>query len=469
MSVFVNRSLNLKHIALVGFDMDYTLVRYDSTAFETLAHDEAARYLAENRGYPDSVRDLVFEPERAIVGLVIDRRNGNLLKLSRYGKVKMASHGLSMLDFRQVRDAYQNIAVELSDPAFLPLDTLFSISTGVLYAQLVHLRDSGLALPDYSMLATDVSEAVDAVHRNGAIKRVVRASIEKYVIRNPLVPALLERYRDYGKRLFIITNSDYDYTRAMLEYTLDPYWKHHRSWREVFDVVITLADKPRFFEQPGRFLKIDPESGLMSNWDGPVSSGLFQGGWFKPLQRDLGVDGREILYIGDHIYGDVVSIKKRCDWRTALVLDDLGQEIRSLRSAAALQKDIDRMMDRKAELEAVINSLDLDRHAGKPVDRARLDALFDESDRLNTDISARVTEHRRFFNPYWGEVLRAGHEESRYAGQIDGYACIYMERVADLYEHSPKTYFRPQRRLMPHEAAALDGTIQPQAGTWQTD
>jgi FMN phosphatase YigB (HAD superfamily) len=353
---------------------------------------------------------------------------------------------------------YQNVAVELSDPSFLPLDTLFAISTGVLYSQLVELKSRGVSLPDFATLAADVGAAIDAVHRNGSIKDAVRADMGRYVIRDPLVPALLERYKDYGKKLMIITNSDYNYTRVLLEYALDPFWHHHTSWRDVFDVVITLADKPQFFERPSRFLAIDPDNGLMSNWDGTVSSGLFQGGWFKPLQEDLGLDGREILYIGDHIYGDVVSIKKRCGWRTALVLEDLGAELASLKAARALQNEIDALMTRKSRIETQVNRMDLERYAGRPVDRRQLDGLFDESDQINQEISEKLSAHRTFFNPYWGEVLRAGHEESRYAGQIDGYACIYMIKVSDLYEYSPKTFFRPQRRLMPHELDEVPGS-----------
>jgi len=343
------------------------------------------------------------------------------------------------------------VAVELSDPAFLPLDTLFAISTGVLYSQLIELKSQGAVLPDFATMADDVSGAVDAVHRNGSLKKKVRADLPSYVIQDPLVPSLLERYKDYGKKLMIITNSDYDYTKALLEYALDPFWKNHSSWRDVFDVVITLADKPRFFEVPNRFLRIDPDSGLMSNHEGSVATGLFQGGWFQPLQKDLGLDGREILYLGDHIYGDVVSIKKRCDWRTALVLDDLTREIASLKAAAGLQQDMDRLMERKEVIENQINRMELDRYEGRKTDRKLLESLFDESDRINQEISEKLTAHRMYFNPHWGEVLRAGQEESRYAGQIDGYACIYMTKVSDLYDYSAKTYFRPRRRLMPHE------------------
>ncbi len=451
MSVFVNRSLNLKQIQLIGFDMDYTLVRYDAQAFESLAYAYAAKYLSEHKGYPDAVKKLTFDYNRALVGLVIDKSKGNLLKLSRYGKIKMAFHGLQPLDFRVMRDIYQNVVVDLGAPNFLPMDTLFAISTGVLFSQLIHLKNEGEALPDFGTIAEDVSLAVDRVHRDGSIKEVIKADLSRYVVRDPLVPALLERYKDYGKKLMIITNSDYSYTKVLLEYALDPFWKKAKSWREVFDTVITLADKPRFFERGNRFLKIDPESGTMTNWDGPVHTGLYQGGWFGPLQKDLGLDGREILYVGDHIYGDVVSIKKKCEWRTALVLDDLETEIKNIKKAQPAQKAIDDLMERKEEIENKLNCLDLDRYEGRHTDRKSLDALFAESDKINQEISEKLGVFRKYFNPFWGEILRAGQEESRYAGQIEDYACIYMTRVSDLYDYSPKTFFRPKRRLLPHE------------------
>jgi len=456
--------LNMKKIKLIGFDMDYTLVRYRIEAFESLAHSAAAAYMVNELGYPLEIGRLVFDGSRAIVGLVIDKRNGNLLKLNRYGKVKLAFHGLAQIDFRSVNNIYRNTAVDVRESDFVSLDTSFAISTGVLFSQIIDLAAHGLVLPGYARIANDVIDAIDAVHKNGAIKSVILKDFPTYVESDPKVALMLERYKDYGKKLMIITNSDYGYTRALLEYALDPYWQNHTSWRDVFDVVITLADKPRFFERSSRFLSIDPETGLMQNHEGPVSTGLYQGGWFGNLQRDFGFDGSEILYIGDHIYGDVVAIKKRCDWRTALVLGDLEGEIQGISASRDLQLRIESLMAEKAGHELEINRLDLERYErksggakpdvntpDKTALRARLDELFDRTDVINSEISDCLSRYRDFFNPYWGEILRAGQEESRYAEQIDRYACIYMERVSDLYQYSPKTYFRPVRRVLPHE------------------
>jgi len=455
MSVYINRVLNMKNIRLIGFDMDYTLVRYHAEAFEALTHRLAAARLAERPEYPDAVADLPFDFQRAIVGLVVDKRNGNLLQVSRHGKVKIAYHGLTPLDFHKQKHIYQETAIDLRDPDFQSLDTSFAISNGVLFSQLVQMKSEGYDIPPYHTLVDDINRAIDTLHQDESIKTRLREDFDRYVIKDPLVAGMLERYRDYGKKLMIITNSDYNYTRDLLDYSLTPYLKKHSSWRELFDIVITYADKPRFFERTGRFLKIDPETGLMSNYSGPVDHGIFQGGWFGKLQADLGYPGSEILYLGDHIYGDVVSIKKQCNWRTALVLGDLEDEVRGLRESRSLQKEIDALMAEKQALEKEINRLDSRRYEGEDIPRDEINNRFDRMDELNGQISEKLKQYKTFFNPYWGEILRAGYDESRYAEQVEKYACIYMTKVSDLYAFSPKTYFRPYKRTMPHEDAAL--------------
>ncbi|MBN2657036.1 MAG: HAD-IG family 5'-nucleotidase [Spirochaetales bacterium] len=455
MSVFINRVLNLKHIKVIGFDMDYTLVRYHTERFEELTHRLAADRLVSHFGYPDEVKELGFDFDRAIVGLVIDVRNGNLLQVSRHGKVKLAYHGLNVLDFKEQKRIYQEMAIDLRSPDFRSLDTSFAISNGVLYSQLVDLKSKGSAIPAYHQIADDVNRCIDILHQDDSIKSVLTGDFEKYVVKDPDVARLLERYVDYGKKLMIITNSDYNYTKKLLDYAIDPFLTKFDSWKDLFEIVITFADKPRFFERQGRFLWIDPETGLMSNHEGPIVKGIYQGGWFGKLQKDLGYSGSEILYLGDHIYGDVVSIKKTCNWRTALVLGDLEAEMDGLRKAAPVQKKIEELMNRKQTLEREINKLDNQRYEGRKVSHDKINSLFEKMDGLNSEISELLQKYKAFFNPYWGEILRAGYDESRYAEQVEKYACIYMTKVSDLYAYSPKTYFRPYHRTMPHEAAAL--------------
>ncbi len=447
MSVYVNRILNLKNIKVIGFDMDYTLVGYDTEKLEELTHREALKTLNRKMSYPSSILKLKFDFERSIVGLVIDKKNGNILQLSRYGKVKSSYHGLKEINFREQNRIYREMAIDIKSPEFVSLDTSFAISSGVIFSQLVQMKEDGAKLPDYSRIADDIGDAINIIHQDDTLKSYLKNDFKKYVISDPKVPELMERYLDYGKKLVIITNSDYDYTKALLDYALNPYWKKNKKWEDVFDIVITLADKPGFFEHPGRFLEINQQTGQMSNYIGSLRKGIYQGGWFQKLQDDLGVPGSEILYIGDHIYGDVVSIKKSCSWRTALVLGDLEQEIESLKKSKNIQIKINSLMTEKAGMERKLNK--------SGTNRRTRDKIYEEIDQMNSRISDQLGIFKKYFNPYWGEILRAGSEESRFAEQVEKYACIYMTRVSDLWEYSPKTYFRPIKRILPHEAEAM--------------
>lgn len=452
MGIFINRTLNMKKIKAIGFDMDYTIVRYNTEAFERYTHGEVLKKLVSEKKYPEEILKLGFDFHRVIQGLVIDKKKGNLLKVSRFGKVKSSYHGLTPIDFKEQQATYGNGVIDLSDSHIQSLDTNFSVSNGVLYSQLVELKKKNPIYPDFETLADDIKDALDLCHSDGTLKNHVRANIAEFIIQDPAVVALLERYKRYGKKLLVITNSDFNYTKLLLDYTINPFLKDHKDWSDLFEITITLSSKPRFFTTKTAFLRIDPATGFMTNVEGKITKGIYQGGFAGRLQKDLGLDGDEILYLGDHIYGDVVSIKKTFHWRTALVLDPLGEEIAAITNSAPIQLEIDKQMTIKESLEHRLNDLDLRKNElGEDIPKEELNVLFAEIDKVNSSISELLEQHKKFFNPYWGEMMRAGLEESRFADQVEKYACIYMTKVADLITYSPRTYFRPFRRTLPHE------------------
>lgn len=452
MGIFINRTLNMKRIKAIGFDMDYTIVRYNTETFERFTHHETLKKLVADKKYPEEILKLEFDFTRVIQGLVIDKKKGNLLKVSRFGKVKSSYHGLSPIEFKEQQKIYGNGVIDLSDVHIQSLDTNFSVSNGVLYSQLVEMKKQGIPFPDFETIADDVKEVLDACHSNGTLKNEVRKNISKYIVQDPEVVVLFERYKRYGKKLLVITNSDYNYTKLLLDYTINPFLKEHESWSDLFEITITLSSKPRFFTTNSPFLKIDPLTGQMTNAEGKITKGIYQGGFAGKLQIDLNLEGDEILYLGDHIYGDVVSIKKTFNWRTALVLDPLKEEIEAIISSAHIQREIDKQMAIKESLEHMLNNLDIKKNElHESVSKEELNHLFNDIDKINLIISDLLDQHKKFFNPYWGEMMRAGLEESRFADQVEKYACIYMTKVADLITYSPRTYFRPFRRILPHE------------------
>lgn len=453
--VFVNRILNMKKIKLIGLDMDHTLIRYNSEHFEGLVYDLIKEKLITIKQYPALINTLNFNFSDAIRGLVVDSNNGNILKLSRYGAIRASYHGTQHIDFIEQKNIYRTIYVDLRDPNYMPIDTSFSIAFCVLYGQLVDLKDKlpSYEMPSYQTIAKDVQYCVDKVHSDGSLKSIISKNLSKYVLKDKAVVEGLKHYINHGKKIFILTNSDYHYTKLLLDYAITPFLTKGETWQDLFEYVITLANKPRFFYDNLRFLSVNPETGTMSNIQEKLNPGIYQGGNAKQFTEHLNVNGDEILYIGDHIYGDILRLKKDCNWRTALVVDELGHEIAAQLKALPIEKNIAEAMLAKTKLEqnyVVLCTQSIDEQT------EQYDALINELQTQIAEIDAQIAtllkEQSRFYNPKWERVFRAGAEESYFAHQVDRFACIYMEKLGDLLEHSPMTYFRANRRLLAHDS-----------------
>ncbi len=451
--VFVNRILNMKKIKLIGLDMDHTLIRYHSENFESLVYQLIKEQLIAVKHYPEAIKKLNFNYHDAIRGLVVDTKNGNILKLSRYGAIRQSYHGTKLIDFAEQQKIYRSTYVDLSDPNYMAIDTSFSIAFCVLYAQLVDFKDIlGQEMPGYQAIAQDVQFCVDKVHSDGSLKSIISKNLSTYVIKERALVDGLKHFIHHGKKIFILTNSEYSYTKLLLEYAINPFLKKGESWTDLFEYVITLANKPRFFYDNLRFLAVNPTNGTMTNIIGPIVPGIYQGGNAKKFTEDLHVRGDEILYIGDHIYGDIVRLKKDCNWRTALVVDELGAEIAAQIQALPIEKQISEAMIIKKNLESQyvrLHTLSIDEGSNKYNQETQ--DLQAQINQVDSHLTKLIKQQQTFFNPKWERIFRAGAEESYFAYQVDRFACIYMEKLSDLLECSPITYFRANRRLLAHD------------------
>lgn len=450
--VFVNRIINMKKIKLIGLDMDHTLIRYHTKNFETLVYQLIVARLIESKEYPAIIKSFTFHFEDAIRGLIIDSKNGNVLKLSRYGAIRQSYHGTKLIQYSEQKKIYRSTYVDLKDRNYMAIDTSFSIAFCVLFSQLVDLKDEcPHDLPTYAEIAVDVLSCVDKVHADGTLKNIISQDLPKYVLKEPEVVHGLQRFMHYGKKIFILTNSDYYYTSLLLDYAINPFLDG-KNWRDLFEYVITLAGKPRFFYDNPKFLSINPRDGTMTNTQGPIIPGVYQGGCARKFTEDLAIRGDEILYIGDHIYGDILRLKKDCNWRTALVVEELGDEIASQKKARPIEKKIIAAMEIKTALEQhYIDICTQKMDEGIERSAPEIDQLHQQIAAIDSDIAALLKQQQAFYNPQWGRVFRAGAEESYFAYQVDRFACIYMEKLADLLEHSPLTYFRANRRALAHD------------------
>jgi len=460
--VFPLRNLHFKDVRAVGFDMDYTLSHYRTPQIEELAHRHAVRLLVDEQGYPAWLLETHFDPDFAIRGLVLDGGRGNLLKLDRARQVVRACHGSRPMAREEVDTAYGRRRLVSRGGAFRSIDTGFEVPECNLYALLVDGVDAGrIQGKDYAQLFREVRWAVDTAHRNGVMKAEILADLELYIVRDPELPAALDRWRRAGKKLFVVSNSEWVFTNGVLGFLLDGQDPALPHWTDYFDLVVVSAQKPVFF------LETPPAVQLAGQ------KAAYSGGnalWMEDL---LMARGEEILYVGDHIYGDILRSKKNVSWHTLLLIPELASTLERLEDQATELQDFLRLesLRRQAELRTSLLENQFNRNRehrhllATRLSPEALKALDLEGGRLKEDLaasrleteariqaSARLDERlESTFNARWGSIFRDGYEQTRFADQIQTYACAYTGRISNLYMVDPSTALYAPVPTLPHE------------------
>ena len=93
--IYTNRALQMDQIAVVGFDMDYTLAIYHMRRIEQLSFDMTLARLVTELRLPGRAAGCSSTTTSFVMrGLVVDKAHGNLIKMDRFGHVGRAYHGL---------------------------------------------------------------------------------------------------------------------------------------------------------------------------------------------------------------------------------------------------------------------------------------------------------------------------------------------------------------------------------------
>ncbi|KAL9671670.1 hypothetical protein QQ045_009240 [Rhodiola kirilowii] len=486
--IFCTRTLNLRSISAIGYDMDYTLIHYNVMAWEGRAYD----YCMENLktvGYP--VDGLAFDPNLVIRGLVIDKEKGNLVKADRFGYVKRAMHGTKMLSTQAVREIYGRELVDLrNESRWEFLNTLFSVSEAVAYMQMVDRLDDGtittqLGPFDYKGLYKAVGKALFRAHVEGRLKSEIMSRPELFVEPDPELPLALLDQKEAGKKLVLITNSDYHYTDKMMKHSFNKFLPNDMGWRDLFEMVICSARKPEFFQMAHPLYEVVTDDGLMRPCFKARTGGLYSGGSAQMVEDFLKIHGDEFLYVGDHIYTDVSQSKVHLRWRTALICRELEDEYGALIRGRDHRAKLVELIHHKETVGDLFNQLRLAfqrRTKGRPAQTLAATNLDDleltESmqklliimQKLDREIAPMLEAEGEHFNQRWGYLSRAGlWDKSHLMRQIEKYADIYTSRVSNFLHYSPFMYFRSQEQTLAHDNYLYNNPNQPQTNGFAVD
>eukprot|EP00058_Branchiostoma_floridae_P023526 XP_002609016.1 hypothetical protein BRAFLDRAFT_114849 [Branchiostoma floridae] len=295
----------------------------------------------------------------------------------------------------------------------------------------------------YMGIHNDVRAAVDWVHMKGSMKQETVDNMDKYVVKEPKIPMLLHRMREAGAKVFLVTNSDYWYTEKVMTFLFDlPHGPTNdapwRPWKSYFDAIIVDARKPLFFGEGTPLRKVDCETGKLAlgSYIGQMQPNtVYCGGNSELLSEIMGAKGKDVLYVGDHIFGDILKSKKSHGWRTFLVVPELAQELH-------VWTDKQDLFSRLQNFDKLLADVyrELDSRSKDIPDISSLQKAIKE-----------VTHEMDMSYGMMGSLFRSGSRQTYFASQVIRFADLYATSFINLLYYPFSYFFRAPHVLVRHQ------------------
>ncbi|XP_058064540.1 cytosolic purine 5'-nucleotidase isoform X2 [Anopheles bellator] len=449
--------MHLENIKFYGFDMDYTIAEYISPQYEQLGFDLVKERLV-SLGYPSEIRQFAYDPSFPVRGLWFDSLYGNLLKVDAYGNILVCVHGFEFLKHHQVYELYPNKFLQLDESRVYVLNTLFNLPETYLFACLVDFFTHspqyaeqidrtgvqyGELFMSFKSIFQDVRGAVDWIHIYGDLKKKTLENLNDYVKKDKRLPMVLSRIRESGAKVFLLTNSDYNFTDRIMTFLFD--FSHgakpedHRDWKTYFDTIVVDARKPLFFGEGTILRQVDTTTGALKvgTHMGPLlANQVYSGGSCDVFTKLIGAKGKDVLYIGDHIFGDILKSKKIRGWRTFLIVPELVQELHVWTDKCQLFAELQQL---DVQLGDLYKNLDSSAKE-KPDIRSVRSAIRD------------VTHKMDLAYGMMGSLFRSGSRQTFFSSQVVRYADLYAATILNLMYYPFSYMFRAPAMLLPHES-----------------
>lgn len=180
---------------------------------------------------------------------------------------------------------------------------------------------------------------------------------------------MLKQLKNSGKKIFLLTNSMWEYTNVVMDYLVHGKGDNQDiHWQDLFELIIVGACKPEFLRQDHLAIFQVNNQGYLKNVEDKDNlkqlvardGKVFQGGQWRDLHRLLDVtSGNHILYVGDHMYADILRSKRTLGWRTCLIIPELENELSVLQHETNLAKEIQVLREKQIDLDETIDILRL--------------------------------------------------------------------------------------------------------------
>ncbi|KAF4095087.1 5'-nucleotidase domain-containing protein 3 [Onychostoma macrolepis] len=444
-TIFANNEMSLQDIEIYGFDYDYTLAFY-SSHLHTLIFNIARDILIDEHRYPEGLKEYDYIPNFVIRGLHYDVQKALLMKIDAFHYIQLGTvyRGLNPVPEKEVIAMYEGSHVPLE----IMSDFYGKSSHGHTMKQFMDI----FSLPEMTLLSCvndyfmkhnidyepvhlykDVKEAIGDVHVRGIMYRAVEADIEKYICYGEQTHAVLRKLSMNGKKMFLITNSPFDFVDRGMNYIVG------KDWRDLFDVVIVQADKPGFFNDRRKPFRRVTDKGVLL-WDRihHLKKGqIYKQGNLYEFLRLTGWRGSKVLYFGDHIYSDLADLTLKHGWRTGAIIPELRQEIKIMNT--------EEYVHTMTWLQALTGLLEQMQVHWDPASQTVIQQWINEREemRLRT---------KDIFNAQFGSLFRTYHNPTYFSRRLSRFADIYMASLSCLLNYNLQHTFYPRRTPLQHES-----------------
>ncbi|KAJ2160468.1 hypothetical protein GGF46_002230 [Coemansia sp. RSA 552] len=454
--IFPNTELRLSKVRTYGFDYDYTLARYTDKLPETI-YNMIRDVLVSKMLYPPALGGLRYDKTFAIRGISYDKETGWLFKLDSNYNIAMDTVHYGREPLRDLEEVYSlhngpHVAPDYVKSHLYHLNDIYSVPEATLLADVVqYFSEHNMSFhPRY--LAEDIRAAGEYIHKGDGVNTsplhsVIMENIGDYLNRAPELLEILNKLKGEGKRLFLLTNSGYQYVDKGLSYMFDT-----KDWREVFDVVIVSARKPSWYlsHRPFRVVPTGA-SGVQPSW-APVDSfedgQVYSGGNLMSFTSITGYSDRNVMYFGDHIYSDLRDPSIQRGWFTGAIVSELKYELSVLQ---------------RAEYRQYVSYVQLIEKILKHSQQETRSSLFgrlsvEEKEAFRMLLDVGRSERRRIrwrlrdcFNTNFGSVFRTEKYPSLFATKIKSFANVYTADLSNLGAYPSDFIFYPKRMTQAHE------------------
>ncbi|XP_068614608.1 5'-nucleotidase domain-containing protein 3-like [Brachionichthys hirsutus] len=444
-TIFANNEMSLRDIEIYGFDYDYTLAFY-SRHLHTLIFNIARDILVTKHRYPEDLRKYEYIPNFAVRGLHYDVQKALLMKIDAFHYIQLGTV------YRGLQPVPDEEVIAMYDGCHVPLEIMSDFYGKSSHGHTMKQFMDIFSLPEMTLLSCvsdffmrhnidyepvhlykDVKEAIRDVHVTGIMYRAVEADIEKYICYGEQSHAVLKKLSEHGKKMFLITNSPFDFVDRGMSYIVG------KDWMDLFDVVIVQADKPGFFNDRRKpFRRVTDKGALLWDRIHRLDKGnIYKQGNLYEFLRLTGWRGSKVLYFGDHIYSDLADLTLRHGWRTGAIIPELRKEIKIMNT--------EQYMHMMAWLQALTRLIEQMQVRRDPASHAVVEEWSQER-------AAMRAQMKDIFNCQFGSLFRTYHNPTYFSRRLSRFADIYMASISCLLNYDLQHTFFPRRTPLQHES-----------------